>query len=237
MIKTITAAPVERDNCGFWTHPDYFEPANGNEFGVEGEFAAWKALNRVTGAIGWMENEENAEELQAEYDSANCSVSMWNPTPPDGDGWFMASIHETEDGPVCYWLRPIECDPEALEAAQKERDELRDKFNEISVQKQFWVKCAKELESQIEKAEAELSAVQLDATRWRAMLSSPAIRILGYAGLQDDKPIDGHYCHFGMEIWSHYEPYYDDKKAGELITRYADNMIAASLVEGNADAE
>lgn len=83
---------------------------------------------------------------------------------------------------------------------------------------------------------AQLEAVQLDATRWRAMLSSPAIRILGYAGLQDDKPIDGHYCHFGMEIWSHYEPYYDNKKAGELITRYADNMIAASLVEGNADA-
>ncbi|EOI6410861.1 hypothetical protein ACMU73_004703, partial [Yersinia enterocolitica] len=86
-------------------------------------------------------------------------------------------------------------------------------------------------------AEAELSAAQLDATRWRALLSSPAIRILGHAGLQDDKPIDGHYCHFGMEVWSHYEPYYDNKKAGELITRYADNMIAASLVEGNADAE
>ncbi len=84
-------------------------------------------------------------------------------------------------------------------------------------------------------AEAALSAAQLDATRWRALLSSPAIRILGHAGLQDDKPIDGHYCHFGMEVWSHYEPYYDNKKAGELITRYADNMIAASLVEGNAD--
>ena len=81
-----------------------------------------------------------------------------------------------------------------------------------------------------EAAEAALSAVQLDATRWRALLSSPAIRILGHAGLQDDKPIDGHYCHFGMEIWSHYEPYYDNKKAGEVITRYADNMIAASLV-------
>ncbi|EOF8198151.1 hypothetical protein ACK2R2_004010 [Yersinia enterocolitica] len=84
---------------------------------------------------------------------------------------------------------------------------------------------------------AQLEAAQLDATRWRALLSSPAIRILGHAGLQDDKPIDGHYCHFGMEIWSHYEPYYDNKKAGEVITRYADNMIAASLVEGNADAE
>ncbi|MBW5827654.1 hypothetical protein H0I68_21775, partial [Yersinia kristensenii] len=45
-----------------------------------------------------------------------------------------------------------------LSAAQKERDELHDKFNEMSTQKQFWVKCAKELESQLETAEAALSA-------------------------------------------------------------------------------
>lgn len=45
-----------------------------------------------------------------------------------------------------------------LEAAQKESDELRAKFNEMSIQKQFWMKCAAESESQLEKAEAELSA-------------------------------------------------------------------------------
>lgn len=70
MIKTITAAPVERDSHGFWTHPDFFVPANGNEFGVEGEFDAWKALNRVVGKLEWMECEDNAEELQAAYVSA-----------------------------------------------------------------------------------------------------------------------------------------------------------------------
>ncbi len=116
MIKTITAAPVERDSHGFWTHPDYFVPANGNEFGVEGEFDAWKALNRVVGTLDWMECEENAEELQAAYDAGDCDLSMWQPKPPAGDGWFMASIHDTEDGAVCYWLRPIEFDPEALAA-------------------------------------------------------------------------------------------------------------------------
>ncbi|HDV7153735.1 TPA: hypothetical protein RJ115_004418 [Yersinia enterocolitica] len=123
MLKTITAAPVERDSRGFWTHPDFFVPANGNEFGVEGEFDAWKAFNRVTGAIGWMECEENAEELQSAYDAGDCDLSMWQPTQPNGDGWFMASIHETEEGPVCYWLRPIECDPEAL-ATHRERCHL-----------------------------------------------------------------------------------------------------------------
>lgn len=136
-----------------------------------------------------------------------------------------------------------------LEAAQKERDALREVHigagSNTRAAADIYFQLVEELKvpaggslvGVIENLKAELSAVQLDAARWRAMLSSPAIRILGYAGLQDDKPIDGHYCHFGMEIWSHYEPYYDNKKAGELITRYADNMIAASLVEGNADAE
>lgn len=116
MIKTITATPVERDAYGFWTHPDYFVPAKGNEFGIEGEFDAWKKLNRVTGKLEWMECEENAEELQAAYDAADCNLNTWQPVPPAGEGWFLASIHDTEDGPVCYWLRPIECDPDALAA-------------------------------------------------------------------------------------------------------------------------
>ncbi|MDA5499929.1 hypothetical protein PGT17_20060, partial [Yersinia aleksiciae] len=72
--------------------------------------------NRVVGKLEWMECEENAEELQAAYDTGDCNLSMWQPTPPAGDGWFMASIHNTEDGPVCYWRRPIECDPKALAA-------------------------------------------------------------------------------------------------------------------------
>ncbi|MGT3292752.1 hypothetical protein [Yersinia enterocolitica] len=123
MIKTITAVQVERDADGFWTHPDYFVPANGNEVGVEGEFDAWQALNRVVGKLEWMECEENAEELQAAFDSVGCDVSLWQPKPPAGDGWFLASIHDTEDGPVCYWLRSIEFDPEAL-AAHRDRSHL-----------------------------------------------------------------------------------------------------------------
>ncbi|CQJ34756.1 TPA: hypothetical protein ACGUOZ_003388 [Yersinia enterocolitica] len=160
MIKTITAVPVERDNCGFWTHPDFFVPANGNEFGVEDEFDAWKALNRVTGATGWMEDEENAEELQAEYDSINSSVSMWNPTPPDGDGWFMASIHETEDGPVCYWLRPIEYDPEAL-AAHRERCHLDALKTELLNKHQIAVTAAHEYFAACDVGEERLFAAAI----------------------------------------------------------------------------
>ncbi len=29
----------------------------------------------------------------------------WEPERPEGEGWFVGSIHDTEDGPVCIWLR------------------------------------------------------------------------------------------------------------------------------------
>ncbi|MDP0768732.1 hypothetical protein Q8G15_26900, partial [Klebsiella pneumoniae] len=30
----------------------------------------------------------------------------WIPEPPnDDDGWFLGSVHDTGDGPVCYWFR------------------------------------------------------------------------------------------------------------------------------------
>ncbi|CNK92293.1 Uncharacterised protein [Yersinia pseudotuberculosis] len=160
MIKTITAAPVERDSHGFWTHPDYFVPANGNEFGVEGEFDAWKALNRVVGKLEWMECEDNAEELQAAYDAGDCNLSMWQPEPPAGDGWFMASIHDTEDGPVCYWLRPIEFDPEAL-AAHRDRCHLDALKIELINKHQIAVTAAHEYFSACDIGEERLFAAAI----------------------------------------------------------------------------
>ncbi|HAU5648027.1 hypothetical protein [Serratia nevei] len=113
MSKLITAVEPQRDQYGYWTHPDYFTPANGAEYGAPGEFEAWKEANRVTGALQWMENHATAEQIDA-YESGDGDISDWAPTPPAGNGWFIGSIHDTEDGPVCYWLRPIEQDPEAL---------------------------------------------------------------------------------------------------------------------------
>lgn len=32
--------------------------------------------------------------------------SAWEPPRPEGEGWFVLSIHDTEDwGPVCVWVR------------------------------------------------------------------------------------------------------------------------------------
>lgn len=41
----------------------------------------------------------------ADLDACDADISAWEPERPEGDGWFIGSIHDTEDGPVCVWLR------------------------------------------------------------------------------------------------------------------------------------
>ncbi|MFV8981137.1 hypothetical protein [Serratia fonticola] len=113
MNKLITAMDPQRDDCGYWTHPDYFEPADGREQAAPGEFAAWLDANRVASSVLWMENDVTDEQLEA-LEAGDGDISQWNPTPPDGEGWFIGSIHDTEDGPLCVWLCPVEGEPRAL---------------------------------------------------------------------------------------------------------------------------
>jgi len=81
-------------------------------------------------------------------------------------------------------------------------------------------------------------AVLTDATRWRAMLSSARIRILGSAGFSSapsDYKSHADYRHFGMEIWTMYgkpgEYDFSENNAygKEVLTRYADAILNAQL--------
>lgn len=110
MSKLITALEPQRDECGFWTHPYFFVPANGGEFAAPGELEACLDDNRVTGRLKWLEDEVTEEQMEA-LEAGEFDFSLWNPTPPEGEGWFIGSIHDTEDGPVCYWMRPVDAIP------------------------------------------------------------------------------------------------------------------------------
>ncbi|EHS1468042.1 hypothetical protein KVU04_000898, partial [Salmonella enterica subsp. enterica serovar Typhimurium] len=35
-------------------------------------------------------------------------ISAWQPEAPEGERWFVGSIHDTEDGEVCIWLRNVQ---------------------------------------------------------------------------------------------------------------------------------
>ncbi|QMV54108.1 hypothetical protein [Ewingella americana] len=94
-----------KEGYGYWTHPDFFVPANGNEYGVPGEFEAWAKAQAVEVYTLSLDADPAADDIQAAYEAGEADVSAWNPTPPVGKGWFLASVHDTEDGPYSVWLR------------------------------------------------------------------------------------------------------------------------------------
>lgn len=54
---------------------------------------AWDAYERITEAA------PDAPAIEEVFD-------MWTPTPPDG-GWKLVGKHDTEDGPMAVFVRPI----------------------------------------------------------------------------------------------------------------------------------
>lgn len=102
-----------------------------------------------------------------------------------------------------------------------------------------WVKDRKPFQS----APVALEGVLLDAKRWRALLGSARIQILGSAGFDavvhpGENP---DYRHFGMEIWTHYPdwPHEKNEYGINTLTQYADAMLQGGnspvISDGSAD--
>lgn len=102
--ETLRPVTVTRDRNGFWTHPHYFAPAS--DEATQTEFGDWMRQHRLTCATGWMENDAPPHVIAA-WEKGIQDVSDWHPSAPEGEGWFIGSIHDTEDGPVCVWLREV----------------------------------------------------------------------------------------------------------------------------------
>lgn len=103
-IPLIQAAPVQRDSEGYWTHP-----AHPNfEEGQSAEAAAWFDAQQLQTHIAYLESEAEDHPAVVAYwgDAGDSNINAWEPPRPEGEGWFVLSIHDTEDwGPVCVWVR------------------------------------------------------------------------------------------------------------------------------------
>ena len=99
MNNKIVAMPVERDQCGYWTHPVYEQFCDDREYISTDEFNSWLGENNLQWKVIYRD-EEDIEPGVDGYD-----ISSWHPEAPEGEGWFVGSIHDTEDGAVCIWLR------------------------------------------------------------------------------------------------------------------------------------
>lgn len=99
-IKLIQPAPVERDENGMYQHPEM------PDF-VEGDGDKCKAWIAEQGLQVGMVSLEFADPAVADryFESHDPDCSYWEPDRPDGEDWSCLAIHDTDDGPVCWWAR------------------------------------------------------------------------------------------------------------------------------------
>lgn len=112
-IKQLVPAEVVRDDCGFWVHPEviqYLCQVIGDRESMtkqeHEELITHFNINLQRVEMEW----DCPEELSDKYwgDGDTDVVKDWQPTPPNGNGWFLVSVNDTEDGPVAWWAKSRE---------------------------------------------------------------------------------------------------------------------------------
>lgn len=98
---TIKKLPVERDEMGFWTHPEL--PNFGEAVSIT-ELEEFEAKNNITVKIIPMESDASQELIDKWFDDGESCLD-WQPTAPSKSS-FILSIHDTEDGPYVWWAVP-----------------------------------------------------------------------------------------------------------------------------------
>lgn len=93
----ITKTAVERDQWGYWQHPDYYPYTD-----LAG-FSFWLSSNELECCAVAM-----LDEILLEFYEMGCHDCLpWAPAAPAGEGWFIGAIQETKKAPVCVWLRSM----------------------------------------------------------------------------------------------------------------------------------
>lgn len=101
MNNEIKQLPVERDEYGFWTHPAW--PDDGDECALP---KSWFPENGLELHIVEMDGDcEDESLMKSWFDDGDCDCNAWQPSKPAGEGWFVFSIYDTDDGPICVWVR------------------------------------------------------------------------------------------------------------------------------------
>jgi hypothetical protein len=144
-------------------------------------------------------------------------------------------------------LRPdIECAPwviaevkkleAALAASQQEVERLTALRRQLRASRKRYKLDNAGLVLRLIERDEQIAALAKDAARWRALIGSARVRVLGSAGLISelnpyDKPWDG-YAHIGLELWTRHEAAANEPPdAAEWITKYADIAIDAAIAE------
>lgn len=103
-MKQIQPMEPQRDREGYWTHPDM--PA----IETSAQFDAWQAEQGFECSVVMLDGDDGigAQDAGERYAEGDTDILAWQPSKPEGEGWFIVSIHDHEDGPVCVWVRSKE---------------------------------------------------------------------------------------------------------------------------------
>lgn len=99
-VGLISHQLVRRDENGMFWHADLppFDEGDGDKC------KQWLAKQGLTVKMVGIESAKD-EISERYFKSGDPDCSYWEPERPDGEGWFCLSIHDTDDGPVCWWAR------------------------------------------------------------------------------------------------------------------------------------
>lgn len=88
-----------RDERGFCIHPDM--PDGDEDIDQDLQMAV---LGLET---GYVHMEMDSQELADAYMENPEVCARWEPSRPQGEGWMLACIYDSEDGPVAMYVRPL----------------------------------------------------------------------------------------------------------------------------------
>lgn len=118
----VPAEPMEpqRDDMGEWWHPAFPWDDVPEETNAEPYINAWGYETHFV----QVEDEDNSQELWDQIQEADGSFACWTPTKPDGDGWFLAAIYDTESCASALFVRPKTASPAKADSALPNAAEL-----------------------------------------------------------------------------------------------------------------
>jgi hypothetical protein len=99
----LTPKRVRRDRYGFWLHPLLRRLREGQQITDLEEARDMELCFRSFEL-------DAPDDLLGLYHSVRGdwarAVRAWQPTRPEGAGWFLAAVYDTEDGPYACFARP-----------------------------------------------------------------------------------------------------------------------------------
>ena len=95
-----------RDADGYVWHPDLDERFQHDEWEEYVDLKKFHAVGFQMTTVAF-EYDATEEMLKLYYEDGEPGCNSWTPTVPDGEGWQLIAVYDSEDGPHAMFVRSI----------------------------------------------------------------------------------------------------------------------------------